>query len=144
MRFIPGRGGADGYCIDRYEYPGRGRKPARASLAKAKATCRARGQRLCTAKEWIRACGGLFPYGRKYDDTRCNTGGAGLVASGSKRRCRSRWGLYDMSGNVSEWVVEGSAMGGDVKAIEGHAGCMSRGGGGGSTGFRCCADPELD
>lgn len=144
LRFIPGRAGEDGVCIDRFEYPGRGRVPARQSLPGARAACKARGLRLCTAKEWIRACGGLFPYGRTYDPARCNTGGRAAVPGGSKRGCRSRWGVYDMSGNASEWVEEGTAMGGDATSDQGHAGCLSRSAGGALTGFRCCSDPEWD
>jgi serine/threonine protein kinase len=144
LRFIPGRAGEEGVCIDRYEYPGRGRVPARSGLGGARAACKARGLRLCTAKEWIRACGGLFPYGRTYDPARCNTGSRAALAAGSKRGCRSRWGVYDMSGNVSEWVEEGTAMGGDATSDQGHAGCLSRSPGGALTGFRCCSDPEWD
>jgi len=144
MRHITGRGGGEGYCIDRHEYPGRGRVPQRAGLQAAAAACRARGLRLCTAKEWIRACGGLFPYGRTYNAKRCNTGGSALVPAGSRPGCRSRWGLFDMSGNVSEWVADGVAMGGDARSEQGHAGCLARTGGGGLTGFRCCGDPEWD
>jgi hypothetical protein len=135
LRFVPGRPGEDGHCIDRFEFPGRGRVPKRASLAGAKVACSARGLRLCTAKEWLRGCGGLFPYGRKYDPKRCNTGTGKLVASGGKRRCRSRWGLYDMSGNASEWVADGVAMGGDANSKEGHAGCMARTRGGPRVGL---------
>jgi formylglycine-generating enzyme required for sulfatase activity len=142
MRYIRGKKSEDGYCIDRFEYPGRGKTPHRASLAAAKSTCRARGLRLCTAKEWIRACGGLFPYGREYDAERCNTGNTKPVPSGSQRGCRSRWGVYDMSGNAAEWVAGGTAMGGDFRAEQGHAGCMARSSGGATTGFRCCSDPE--
>jgi hypothetical protein len=144
LRYIPGRANEEGYCIDRYEFPGRGRVPRRTNLAGARAGCRARGLRLCSAKEWIRACGGLFPYGRKFNQQRCNTGSQKLVPAGSKRGCRSRWGLYDMSGNVAEWVEGGQAMGGDAKATEGHAGCLARSAGGALTGFRCCSDPEWD
>jgi serine/threonine-protein kinase len=144
MRFISGRPGEDGHCIDLFEFPGRGRVPKRTGLAGAKAACRARGLRLCTAREWLRGCGGLFPYGRKYDPNRCNTGTGRLVASGGKRRCRSRWGLYDMSGNASEWVADGVTMGGDANSKEGHAGCMARTRGGPLTGFRCCSDPSWD
>jgi formylglycine-generating enzyme required for sulfatase activity len=67
-----------------------------------------------------------------------------VAASGSKARCRSRFGVYDLSGNVSEWVEDGVAMGGDANSQMGHASCPARSGGGALTGFRCCADPEWE
>lgn len=137
--------GDDGFCIDRYEYPGRGQLPAQGvGLAAARSFCKARGQRLCTVKEWLRACGSAFPYGRLYKPDVCNTGQASPVASGSKKACRSRSGVYDLSGNVSEWVEEGVAMGGDAKSEQAAARCSARSGGDALTGFRCCADPEWD
>ncbi len=132
MKFI-GTGG--GYCIDRYEYPGRGRKPKRGvSMGAARSTCTKRGLRLCTAKEWKIACGGTRA-------ARCNHGGV-VAKSGSKRGCRSRYGLYDMSGNVAEWTSGGRALGGDAVTTKG--GCGVSGGGGGMTGFRCCGDVGWD
>jgi hypothetical protein len=145
MAFIPGRAGEDGYCIDRHEHPGKGRAPTHGiTVAAARAACKARGQRLCTAKEWLRSCGSLFPYGKAYDGAQCNTGSGAVAASGSKKGCRSRYGIFDLSGNVSEWVEEGVAMGGDAKSEQGHASCPARSGGGPLTGFRCCADTEWE
>jgi formylglycine-generating enzyme required for sulfatase activity len=79
------------------------------------------GWRLCTRDEWHRACsrdGALaYPYGPTYDPTACN--GAdhrevpGPVATGAAARCvaRPREGsadaLFDLSGNVREWVSAG-------------------------------------
>jgi eukaryotic-like serine/threonine-protein kinase len=144
LKFIPGRGD-DGVCIDRFEHPGRGRMPTHGvSVEAARSACKARGLRLCLAKEWLRACGSLFPYGKAYDAAQCNTEGTSPVAAGSKSSCKSRYGIYDLSGNVSEWVEEGVAMGGDAKSAQGHASCPARSGGGALTGFRCCSDPEWD
>ena len=136
------RKGKEGYCIDRYEYPGRGRSPKRGiSHAAAKKTCRMRGLRLCSVREWMRACSSTYTYGKTYNGTHCNTSSGKPVASGSKRKCRSRWGVYDMSGNVSEWVAEKYVMGGD--AISGEkSGCRNNGRGSGMSGFRCCGDEE--
>ena len=143
MRFLAG--GEDGFCMDRFEYPGQGKIPSQGiGLTAARASCKARGQRLCTAKEWLRACGGAFPYGQAYDAAACNTGHGRVVASGSKKTCRSRAGVFDLSGNVSEWVEEGVAMGGDAKAEQAQARCSARSSDGPMTGFRCCADPELE
>ena len=127
------------YCIDRYEAPGRGKIPTQGvSLGEARKRCRRRGLRLCSAKEWMGACGGLFPYGAKYGKDRCQTETDRVRASGSKENCRSKWGVYDLSGNVDEWVEDGAAMGGDIGAAREDASCVSRGWGGPRTGYRCC------
>lgn len=133
----------EGFCIERFEHPGRGRLPRRGvSLAQARDACHARGARLCTVEEWITACGVRFPYGRAYSPGRCNTNAGGrLVAAGSRRRCRSRWGVHDLSGNVSEWVQGGVHLGGDASQSGGMVSCRSSNDQQGPlTGFRCCAD----
>jgi serine/threonine protein kinase len=145
MQLIPGRGAEDGTCIDRYEYPGKGRVPAHGvSLAMARSSCKARGQRLCTAKEWLRSCASLFPYGKTYDPAQCNTGGKTPLPAGARKGCRSRFGVHDLSGNVSEWVEDGVAMGGDATSEQGHASCPARSAGNRMTGFRCCGDLEWE
>jgi formylglycine-generating enzyme required for sulfatase activity len=152
MRRIPGHDAGDagddeGFCIDRHEFPGRGRQPRRGvTLAGARSACHARGKRLCTVTEWVRACGeGRFPYGASYRAGRCTTGGRSPARAGSKRGCRSRWGIYDLSGNVSEWVAEGVTMGGDASQEGGLVGCRASSDRGGPlAGFRCCADPAWD
>jgi len=137
--------GAEGTCVDRFEHPGKGQLPRRGvSLEQARAACHARGARLCRVEEWVRACGSRFPYGETYQAGRCQTGADAVVAAGARPGCRSRFGVHDLSGNVSEWVEDGVAMGGDAKSEQGHASCPSRSGGGAMTGFRCCADPEWD
>ena len=138
------RKGKEGYCIDRYEYPGRGRSPKRGvGFGQAKKTCQMRGLRLCTVREWMRACSSTYTYGKTYDGGRCNTSGGKPVASGSKKKCRSRYGVYDMSGNVSEWVSAKYVMGGD--AISGEkSGCRNNARGSGMSGFRCCGDEEWE
>jgi hypothetical protein len=144
MVYIGGSAQDDGVCIDRYEAPGRGITPHQVSLARARAACEDRGLRLCSAKEWMRACAGQFPYGQSYDAERCNTGGRKPLPSGSKSLCRSRFGIYDLSGNVAEWVAEGVAMGGDGQATGAAAGCAARAKSGVTTGYRCCADPKWE
>lgn len=143
------------YCIDTYEYPGRGQPPRTGvNFEAARGLCIARGRRLCTDAEWRRGCagrkGGAWPYGGAFDPAKCNTeDGDGeeraVAPAGSFRRCKSIRGVYDMSGNVAEWTADQTVRGGDFASSEDDAAC----GGGGkrspsssrpSIGFRCCAD----
>jgi hypothetical protein len=141
------------FCIDAYEYPG-GNTIPRVSVAFSEAShiCAARGERLCNDVEWERACrgkaGASFPYGSSFDPTRCNTkGSSGDVApAGAFPNCRSAAGVYDMSGNVAEWVASGAQRGGAVTTAPALARCSAAARNGsreGSVyvGFRCCADP---
>jgi len=133
-------------CIDRYEHPGRGQLPSHGvTLAEARRRCHARGARLCAAEEWLRACCRRFPYGDRYQPERCRTGGGELAPSGSKPGCRSSLGVYDLSGNVSEWVEDGLTLGGDASGADDAVSCAaSTDGVTAMTGFRCCADPPWD
>lgn len=121
------------FCIDTYEYPNlQGVKPAvMADWNEAARACQAEGKRLCTVEEWEFACEGPgmwpYPYGAERDRTACNIDqnevpadadalshparvGAEVervdrrVKSGSMPRCVSPFGVYDMTGNVDEWV----------------------------------------
>jgi formylglycine-generating enzyme required for sulfatase activity len=86
------------------------------------------GWRLCTAAEWQDACNGsgntTFPYGGAYVASSCNgwdytsrTTGATTIATGTATACVSDQSnamgdeLYDMSGNVKEWVLSTSTTG---------------------------------
>src|SRR5690606_13594008 len=106
----------DAWCIDRYEFTGKGLKPrVRVSQSSAAKMCEGAGKRLCTIDEWEATCGRNYPYGSSYAEGRCNDGGAegaSLQNAGSARRCKSRSGAFDMAGNAAEWVSEGYAMGG--------------------------------
>ncbi|MCC6749609.1 MAG: protein kinase [Deltaproteobacteria bacterium] len=139
------RGASDGYCIDRFEAPGRGAPPLRSvTVAASRAACRARGLRLCSMAEWTRACGGRFPYGETFDKRRCSTGMDKPGLAGGRPSCRSAHQVYDLSGNVSEWVEEGVAMGGDFTSRDEAASCAAKGKGGPNTGYRCCGDPDWE
>ncbi|MFH1684909.1 MAG: SUMF1/EgtB/PvdO family nonheme iron enzyme [Candidatus Micrarchaeota archaeon] len=154
--------------------------------------CKNAGKRLCTTKEWRRACMGksnrLFSYSQKSDPAACNLGGPHhlseffgtnnknwtyenfndprlsqrpgfLAKTGSHMECRSDEGVYDMLGNVQEWVSEtvkgrGTFVGGfysnPVELVERRAsgeGCTYILSGPHmpayrdySIGFRCCKD----
>ena len=121
-------------CMDRFEAPNqRGARPlVMKTYPEAEALCKARGRRVCTEVEWETACesGDERPwfYGWKLDGAVCNTSKAwrkfdaeALAAGGDLERkelerlwqgapsgdypaCRTDQGIYDMMGNVEEWV----------------------------------------
>lgn len=174
------------FCIDQYEYPNRlGEKPLLGvTWLEANKLCEAQGKRLCTADEWTFACegqGGVpYPYGYSRDKDACNidkpyiypndaayanpqTREAEIARldqrepSGAREACVSPFGVFDMTGNVDEWVLleRGSLQHPPYKsALKGgywgpvrnrcrpitathnpwHSGYQ--------IGLRCCLDPE--
>jgi formylglycine-generating enzyme required for sulfatase activity len=80
--------------------------------------CAYAGGRLCTEDEWLTACSGPegrpFPYGTTFERAACNVGSMEQPAEGRERAtsvagsiasCEGGLeGLFDMAGNVSEWV----------------------------------------
>ncbi len=147
-------------CIDAHEHPNRsGEVPASGlDLAAARQGCTSRGLRLCTAQEWELACsgkGGLrpWPYGDSYEVVRCNHGqgkadaAPGPLASGLRPLCVTVDGVYDLSGNVWEWVDlgggKGELRGGGINVSAGFGRCTSRASSAPKysspeTGTRCC------
>jgi formylglycine-generating enzyme len=164
--------------------PARGIKPqVNISEVEAEMACAGSGKRLCTATEWTAACRGphgfTYPYGNDYEPGTCNEGRRSPVADPSGRldnprlaeapkgiepggtfeRCVSAYGLFDMHGNVHEWVSTspkasepqfGEMLGGFfAEAKENGKGCSYRTTAhlrtyhDYSTGFRCCKDPAL-
>ncbi len=110
-------------CIDRYEASmGVGGAAAsepdvmpwdKVSWSGASAACAAAGKRLCEEDEWESACSGpppgtVFPYGDTYEEHTCNTLAHGVLhnlPTGSMTGCEGGYqGLFDMSGNVREWI----------------------------------------
>ena len=123
------------YCIDRYEAPNqKGVKPFAAQTAfQAVNYCKSVGKELCTHEQWNTACTGpqhkAYPYGNVYKRGTCNDDKEHWVPvpwktmgtpawdkfcqeqykgepSGNRPACVSDDGVYDMTGNVAEWVVE--------------------------------------
>jgi hypothetical protein len=135
-------------CIDKYEYPDReGAVPqVNITFADAQKLCEKVGKRLCSVEEWQWACSGLegypYPYDRVFDKDACNTdGGRAIEPSGNRYKCISKFGAYDMAGNVFEWVRakdnRAVAMGGPLSKCQ----TVSGGGSGDAkptTGLRCC------
>ncbi|MEZ4293557.1 MAG: SUMF1/EgtB/PvdO family nonheme iron enzyme [Polyangiaceae bacterium] len=99
----------------------------------SQALCEEQGKRLCDEAEWTFACEGdealPYPYGYSRDDDACTIdkkwrayNGAAFAnreadpardeldrlwqgkASGAMARCKSPFGVYDMTGNVDEWT----------------------------------------
>lgn len=137
----------------------------------AKQACEAAGKRLCTAEEWIAACQGKppvdddkngrfgddliegteFAYSDFYEPGACNDSQddkvGKLAFTGSFTRCKTPTGVYDMNGNVHEWVGatedEALLIGGQYYAKE-KASCFrvndtfGPGYANKATGFRCC------
>ncbi len=169
------------FCIDPYEYPNQeGVLPAvLVSFDDAERACDIEGKRLCEARELAFACEGEaihpYPIGERREPGACrwDAGNEGRVtpsrgpavaaqlalvdrraAAGSHAACRSPFGVFDLAGNVAEWVHD--PQGG--KRSEPFASVIAGGawGASGSTcrsadaslppsfraatvGFRCCA-----
>lgn len=133
----------------------------------AEALCAWMDGRLCSSAEWLAGCRGsdqrAFPYGAEYQESRCHVGsydqpgpgGRTTVEAGGMAECEGGLpGLFDMSGNVSEWVADckgdyckfrGAAyVGNDPVAY--FAGCgdvcsgNDKGLRSGTVGVRCCRD----
>jgi sulfatase modifying factor 1 len=84
-----------------------------------------------TLDAWMRACGGsmrfTYPYGETYDESACNgAGNHGNIALpvADLPGCISEDGVFDLSGNVWEWVAacETDVSTADACAVRGGAG----------------------
>jgi hypothetical protein len=173
------------FCIDRYEYPNRvGILPTLGvTWEDAGKLCAAEGRRLCTDSEWTLACEGNemrpYPYGFQRDSHACNIDKPYIVPdeaayadperraaeakrldqsepSGSRSACVSQFGVYDMTGNVDEWVVNEHGSTKSAPYVSGLKGgywgpvrnrCRpmtvdhNQWHFGYQIGFRCCANP---
>jgi formylglycine-generating enzyme required for sulfatase activity len=77
------------------------------SWFQAAQACRLAGKRLPTNAEWQDAAAGTPDPGDLDDgSTTCNTDSAAVANTGSRGGCESSWGVFDMVGNVAEWVAD--------------------------------------
>lgn len=143
------------FCIDRFEYPNRRGAQPQSVLDADEATslCQKAGKRLCSREEWQRACQGkkrrLYSYGQSFQPGVCVTAdGQGkktpVRPSGSRAECRSEYDVYDLNGNMAEWVASSQLMGGSGAKPANQTTCQSDTGSGGTAyaGVRCCASPR--
>ena len=151
------------FCVDIYEYPNRrGKQPTtNVTWSRAKSLCKKRGKRLCSEREWERACKGpagtRFPTGAELSARACNVSSEGsasgkVAAIGAYSRCRSGYGVADMAGNVAEWTASTWSSGVSDRVVKGGAAgqagytarCSARANESsrtrqGHVGFRCCS-----
>jgi len=135
-------------CVDKYEYPNHKDVVPQTSVTfeEAAQICKKSGKRLCSTEEWQWSCSGLeeytYPYGFRMDKVFCNREGAQKVEpSGVRYRCVCKFGVYDMVGNVFEWVTgpDGTPMlmGGPYSKCQTISPGLS-GAAKPQIGFRCC------
>ncbi|MBL8933375.1 MAG: SUMF1/EgtB/PvdO family nonheme iron enzyme [Archangium sp.] len=143
-----------GFCIDINEHPNeKGVTPTNTvSFTDAMVLCESKGKRLCSEAEWEKACKGpaamKWPFGNTFDGNACNTendsGEArSLAPAGRFGKCRSGYGIADMSGNVAEWTSDRIIKGGSYTSGDYAVRCSARKNGASfnkshEVGFRCC------
>ena len=171
------------FCMDTFEAPNQQGAPPIVMKTgnEAAAWCESKGKRLCNEAEWETACEGPdmkpWVYGWKADPEPCNSGktwrqfderalaSGGDTAeaevkrlwqgepSGARSKCVSAYGVYDLVGNVEEWVTarpnrpfKMALMGGFwAKPWTGCRGTNDAHEPGFrfyEVGFRCCKDPR--
>ncbi len=69
----------------------------------ANQACQLSGKHLLTNVEWQGAAAGTPDPGTDNGTTDCAIS-SGVVKTGSRATCKSSWGVFDMVGNVEEWV----------------------------------------
>lgn len=72
----------------------------------ANQACRLSGKRLLRNGDWQAAAQGTPDPGTDNHTTDCAVSSSGPVNTGSRSNCKSNWGVFDMVGNVDEWVED--------------------------------------
>jgi formylglycine-generating enzyme required for sulfatase activity len=72
----------------------------------ANEACALSGKRLVRNDEWQRAASSTPDPGTDNLTTNCAINSPGAVNTGSRSNCKSAWGVFDMVGNVDEWVAD--------------------------------------
>jgi hypothetical protein len=121
--------------------------------------CRNSGKRLCPLDVWQTACdgvsgegGSVFPYGNLYQPPVCNSEAIQVENTGTHPFCKNAaWDVYDLVGNVSEWVLSSLdpvvmvVAGGDsASGVGGSCAAIGDQEPGSRVGFRCCVAPSDD
>jgi formylglycine-generating enzyme required for sulfatase activity len=72
----------------------------------ANQACLLSGKRLLTNREWQGGAAGTPDPGTDNLTTDCAVNSPAPVNTGSRSNCKSGWGVFDMVGNVDEWVAD--------------------------------------
>lgn len=123
------------FCMDQFEFPNRKNSNPWifVNFNESEELCKQQGKRLCSEDEWTFACEGEeakpYPYGYDRDQNACVIDRPWLAyhpsglrprdqafveldrlwqgePSGSMPRCKSDFGVYDLTGNVDEWTTK--------------------------------------
>jgi formylglycine-generating enzyme required for sulfatase activity len=83
--------------------------------AQAVQACALSGKHLIRNEEWQRAAAGTPDPGTDDGTSDCNISTLqDAVNTGSRSKCKSSWGVFDMVGNVDEWVADWSDLNGST------------------------------